>query len=86
MLSRLVAVIPLLLASCGGPESDSVRRVTVDEVREALDAGRAVVVDVRSVDSYEAGHIKGALSIPEAQIEARSSELPRDKLIVTYCS
>ena len=66
--------------------SDGVRRVAVAELREALDKGAAVVVDVRSADQYKASHIKGALHIPEAEVAARSGELPRDKMIVTYCS
>jgi 3-mercaptopyruvate sulfurtransferase SseA len=66
--------------------SDGVRRVTVAELREALDKGAAVVVDVRSADQYKASHIKSAVHIPETEVAARSGELPRDKMIVTYCS
>ena len=65
---------------------DGARRVTVAELREALDKGTAVVVDVRSDEQYKASHIKGALHIPEGQVVARAGELPRDKMIVTYCS
>ena len=67
-------------------QSDGVRRVTTAELKEALDKGTAIVVDVRPDEQYNAGHIKGALHIPEGQIVARSGELPRDKMIVTYCS
>ena len=66
--------------------ADSVRRVTVAELREGLDKGTAVAVDVRSDDQYKAGHIKGAIHIPLPEIASRSGELPRDKMIVTYCS
>ena len=67
-------------------QGDGVRRVTTTELKEALDKGTAVVIDVRIDEQYKAGHIKGALHIPEAEIAARASELPRDKMIVTYCS
>ena len=67
-------------------QGDGVRRVTTTELKEALDKGTAVVVDVRPEEQYKAGHIKGALHIPEAEIAARAGELPRDKMIVTYCS
>jgi 3-mercaptopyruvate sulfurtransferase SseA len=66
--------------------SDGVRRVTVDELRAALEKGTAIVVDVRGEDQYKAGHIKGALWIPGDQLAGRTKELPKDKLIVTYCS
>lgn len=65
---------------------DGVRRVTVEELRAALEKGTAIVVDVRGEDQYKAGHIKGALWIPGDKIAGRTKELPKDKLIVTYCS
>jgi rhodanese-related sulfurtransferase len=66
--------------------ADGVRRVTVEELRAALEKGTAVVVDVRVEESYKAGHIKGALWIPGNEIASRTKELPKDKLIVAYCS
>ena len=65
---------------------DGVKRVTKDELREALDKGTAIVVDVRPAQSYQLSHIKGAIHIPENEIATRFNELPRDKMIVTYCS
>lgn len=66
--------------------SDGVRRITTAELRDALEKGTAVVVDVRSAEAYKLSHIKGALNIPEGQIISRKDELPRDKTIVFYCS
>jgi 3-mercaptopyruvate sulfurtransferase SseA len=66
--------------------ADGVRRVTVDELRAALEKGTVVVVDVRSAEQYKAGHIKGAIWIPGNEIVGRVKELPKNKLIVTYCS
>lgn len=68
------------------PAGDGAARITVADLREALDKGTAYVVDVRTDDQYKAGHIKGAVHIPETDIAARAGELPRDKTIVTYCS
>jgi ABC-type enterochelin transport system substrate-binding protein len=66
--------------------SDGVKRVTTVELRDALEKGTAIVVDVRGDAPYKQSHIKGSISIPENQISARIKELPRDKMIVTYCS
>jgi Rhodanese-like domain len=62
------------------------RRISADEVRQALAKGKAVLVDVRSKDSYDASHAQGAISIPLGEIESRAGELPKDKLVVTYCT
>ena len=55
-------------------------------VKRLLDRGEpVVVVDVRSADGYQAGHIPGARSLPFEQLPERSRELPRDQEIITYC-
>ncbi len=63
-------------------------RVTVNELKGLLDnKADIVVVDVRSKDSYDAGHIPGAISMPYPdEIKARHGELPQDKTIILYCS
>ena len=66
--------------------ADGARRVTVAELKDMLAKNEAVVIDVRNEDSYKAAHIKGAKLIPEVEVVKRSDELPKDKLIVTYCS
>ena len=66
--------------------SDDAARIKPEEVRELLKKGKAVLVDVRGEASYKAGHIKGALNIPFSGIRERAKELPRDKMIITYCS
>lgn len=65
---------------------DGVRRMTVVELQNLVSKGEAFIVDVRSEASYKQGHIKGARLIPTNQVLERADELPRDKVIVTYCS
>jgi 3-mercaptopyruvate sulfurtransferase SseA len=66
--------------------NDDVRRVTTVELRDALDKGTAIVIDTRPAESYKQNHIKGSINIPVDQVADRISELPRDKMIVAYCS
>lgn len=67
--------------------SDGVTRISGDDLRVLLARGEAIVVDVRGADSYLKAHIKGAKNIPLNEIAQRAAaELPRDKMIVTYCS
>ncbi|HEU4477118.1 MAG TPA: redoxin family protein [Pyrinomonadaceae bacterium] len=66
--------------------SDGVRRITVNELHDAVVRGEAVVLDVRPESQYKAGHIQGTLWIPDNEISKRYNEVPRDKLIATYCS
>ena len=66
--------------------NDGARRVTVAELKDLLAKNEAVVIDVRNEASYNVGHIRGAKLIPEAEVVNHLDELPRNKLIVTYCS
>jgi rhodanese-related sulfurtransferase len=66
--------------------NDGVNRITLAEAKAALDAGKAVMIDVRGEPSYKAGHIKGAQLIELKDIATRAAELPKDKTIILYCS
>jgi 3-mercaptopyruvate sulfurtransferase SseA len=73
-------------ATAAAPPDDGVRRITIPELQSALEKGEAVVIDVRGSVEYKLGHIKGARLVPLGLIAEQKRELPRDKLIVTYCA
>ena len=64
---------------------DEVEEVTIDELADRLDRGRAVVVDVRPRLEYDAGHISGARSIPIDALGEALDQLPRGREIIAYC-
>jgi hypothetical protein len=74
------AVAPVRSAA----QEDGVPRITLAEFKALLaSASPPFVIDVRAgVDTK----IKGAHSIPLAEIETRLNEIPRDRAIVTYCA
>ena len=47
----------------------------------------ALVIDLRSKESYELGHIGDARNLPAAELEAKADSLKkwRDKNVITYC-
>ncbi|MBI5953015.1 MAG: hypothetical protein HY865_15260 [Chloroflexi bacterium] len=61
-------------------------RVSLADAKAALDAGTAIIVDVRSAEAYVGGHITGAINIPLAELEARLGELDPNQWIITYCT
>jgi len=61
-------------------------RISVAEAKKALDAGKAILVDVRSSMSYDQEHAKGSISLPLYDLPSRAGELPKDKQIITYCT
>jgi 3-mercaptopyruvate sulfurtransferase SseA len=65
-----------------------VPRITVEDAKAAVDDSEAIIVDVRSADSFAAGHVSGAINIPLADIENNPSGVKLDKgqWIITYCT
>jgi rhodanese-related sulfurtransferase len=44
-----------------------------------------LIVDVRTKEEYDSGHLEGALLLPVQELEGRLDELPMDKPIIVYC-
>ena len=67
---------------------NSYRQITQEEAKEMMkkDDGH-VIVDVRRQDEYDAGHIPGAILIPNESIGTEKPEqLPDlDQIILVYC-
>lgn len=64
-------------------------RITVDELRQKLDAGEEVLIlDLRSSAALQEDPlvIRGAMHVNLDEIEKRQYELPRDRDIIVYCS
>ena len=53
-----------------------------------LERKGAVIIDVRSPQEYNEGHIDGAILIPEYEIDKKANEIldNKDEILVTYCS
>lgn len=63
-----------------------IARISLKDARSALSEKTAVFLDVRSVDSFDQGHIPGAQNLPLAEIETGLSQLAPDSWIIPYCT
>ncbi len=62
-----------------------VEAITRRELVSRLRRRDVVVIDVRPISEYEAGHIPGARSLPPDEVRKRLRELPKDVEVVAYC-
>ena len=71
-----------------GVSCDCTKHNGASALKKLMAANNVVILDVRSAESYAAGHIPGALSLPEDTItQAVAGKLKKmGKPIATYCS
>ena len=63
------------------------KRISIQEVKALIDKKADVmIVDVRGHRSYQQKHLPTSVSVPVGELENRHQELPKNKLIIFYCS
>ncbi len=99
MINSLILLLGLLLTGCGNAGNDSAdvtsenssatyTQISQEEAKEMMGKDDDhIVVDVRRADEYAAGHIPGAILIPNEEIGTEQpAELPDlDQIILIYC-
>lgn len=62
-----------------------VEHASVQQLKAALEAGTAHVIDVREKYEFDAGHVAGSVLIPMATVPLRVSEIPTDGDLYVIC-
>ena len=73
----------LLLTACGqtvdNPQEAVYKNITAKEAKQIMDTEEGyILLDVRSQEEYDQGHIPGAILIPDTQIKDKANELLPD--------
>lgn len=92
-ISIIFVLFLVLLAGCGKAEGEAegkegYQMITAKEAKEIMDTQSGyVILDVRTQEEYDAGHIPGALLIPDYEVKERAEgELPdKEQIILVYC-
>ncbi len=88
LLSVVLVFLGCALADAEGPGSHLNSTITATELVQRMQAQEPLVIlDVRSVKEFGAGHIPGAINIPHGELPTRFAELhvaKSDELVV-YC-
>lgn len=95
MISALLMLLAAaLFAGCGsaqdksGGEAAAYRTLSADEAKELMDnESDYMILDVRTSEEYDEGHIPGAVLLPVTELSERASELltDKDQLLLVYC-
>lgn len=87
-LALLFALCLLVLAGCGQQADAAYRQISQEEAKEMMDAGDAVVLDVREQSEYDDGHIPGAVLLPVGSIDGDTAAavIPeKSATVLVYC-
>ena len=87
-----IFVAVMLLTACGQKEETGREAVyvniTAEEAKEIMDSQEGyIILDVRTQEEYNQGHIPGAILIPDTEIKDRAEQELKDKdqLLLVYC-
>lgn len=87
----IAALVSCSTAGTSKASSDQIKLNTIstDQLKKMQDEKKSfLLVDARSPQEYQEAHIKGAISIPEKNLEENKNLLPADKStqIIIYCN
>lgn len=70
-----------------GKKNGPVRRMNMDEAKEVLEGDESIcLIDVRTPQEYQEGHIPGSINLPLGSMEDIASIVPeQDKKLFVYC-
>ena len=57
---------------------------SVNEMQKIIKKNNYIIVDVRTKEEYEEGHVKDSINIPYDEID-ENVDLDKDKIIMVYC-
>ena len=88
----LLFLAVMLLTACGqAKENDQGAvyvNITAEEAKQIMDSEEGyIILDVRTQEEYDEGHIPGAIVIPHEEIAEKAEEVltDKDQLILVYC-
>lgn len=62
------------------------RRINAEELHKLWQKNEVLIVDTRNEPAFKQSHIRGAILVPTTEFAARADELPKNRMIVTYCT
>ena len=88
LIALLTFTLPFGCVGCSDGGSASYDQISGAETKALMDSESGyIIIDARTQEEYDQGHIPGAIMIPEYEIADRAEkELPdKDQLILVYC-
>ena len=71
-------------------KADTQHDITLEQIREHMQNGTAVLIDARGPATFARGHVRGALNLPAGETDAYMPKIwpnvSSDQFIIIYCA
>ncbi|WP_246345943.1 rhodanese-like domain-containing protein [Sedimentibacter hydroxybenzoicus] len=63
------------------------KKISAEEAKSIIDSEDVIILDVRTQEEYDSGHIKNAILLPVTEIASKTGEFVpyKDAKILVYC-
>ncbi|MEH7276976.1 rhodanese-like domain-containing protein [Neobacillus vireti] len=82
MRKLFTLLVVFLLTGCSGSTFEN---VTTEKAKELIDEEKVIVLDVRTPEEYNSGHIPDSELVPLKVFEGMSEDLEKDKNYLLVC-
>lgn len=84
----LIILSAIMLTACKAKEENIVNTIDANKAKEMLEQQEDIIIlDVRTKEEFEEGHIQGSILIPDYEIEEKAEQVLTDPsaTILVYC-
>lgn len=93
MKKTIILLLAVILLTACGETKENVQEaiymnISAEEAKKIMDTEEGyIILDVRTREEFDQGHIPGAILIPDTEIKAQAGEVltDKDQLILVYC-
>lgn len=87
LIAQAVTTIAVSVAGEANANQVGYKKISPQEAKALIDAGNVIILDVRTQNEYNGGHIKNAVLLPNTEIAEKSATVLPDKnaKILVYC-
>lgn len=90
----MIFVLTIIFTGCNSMDNNKLdtkdtgyKKISVEDAKKIIDSEDVIILDVRTQEEYNSGHIENAVLLPVADIKAKAAEILPDKdaKILVYC-
>lgn len=82
LIIGLIFIFSFTLCGCGSEDNNTLS--LEDKMNQVIENGNYIIVDVRTEDEYNEGHVVESINIPYDTID-ENVDLDKSKTIMVYC-